>query len=370
MMQRMCISDFLDDGVAYRNLEPADARVRGFAQVRDELGLAGRVPRKSEPEYAAVVMNLLRQAQAARSAGRSLERLLYIGDTRLNDGTAARNLGQHLPIQVFIGEDKLKEPLCVERQGEVMFANRWTALGSFLQTVEREGCALDAGLAVVLDLDKTAIGARGRNDKPIDQSRVDAALSLASSTLGAGFRVETFRPVYDELHKTIYHFFTTDNQDYLVYIALMVSAGVVAFDALLGDLQSRRLAAFEEFVGVCERRIASFPALQPIHAEVAGNVRRGDPTPFKSFRYREYACAVARMDALPDDTPRERLLAEEITLTHEVVAAALQLKARGVLLFGLSDKPDEASVPRAELMGQGYPPLHRIKMKVVEPVGG
>jgi len=109
-----------------------------------------------------------------------------------------------------------------------------------------------------------------------------------------------------------------------VYAALMVSAGVYGRDALLEDLKTKRLAAFEEFVGLCDERLRAqeFAALRPIHAEVAGNLQRGDPTPFKSFRYREYECSVARMDALPDDTPREQLLAKEITITREVVDAA------------------------------------------------
>ena len=150
-------------------------------------------------------------------------------------------------------------------------------------------------------------------------------------------------------------------------IALMVSAGVYAVDALLDDLGSKRLAAFEDFVAICASRIASVPALQPIQAEVAENVRRGDPTPFKRFRLREYECTVARMDRLPDDVPRERVLAEEITITGEVAEAMLSLQKRGALIFGLSDKPDEASWPRPELVGRGYVPLHRVKMKVMGP---
>ena len=369
MMQRLCLADLLDDRVVYRTLEPCDPRLRGLAAIHGELGLlAGRIPRKAEPEYAAVVAHLMQQAQALRQAGRPLERVLYLGDTRLNDGTAARNLGRHFPMRAFIGEDKLAEPARLETQDEFVFANRWAALADFLRLVQSQGVALDAGTAVVLDLDKTAIGARGRNDRPIDQSRVDAALGLARETLGADFDLAAFRPLYDELHKSAYHFITTDNQDYLVYIALMASAGVVDASTLLDDLKARRLATFEEFAARCENRVSAFPALQPIHAEVAGNLRRGDPTPFKSFRYREYECTVARMDALPDDTPRQQLLAEEITITQEVAEAALQLRECGALLFGLSDKPDEASLPRPELAQRGYLPLHRITMKVMGPI--
>jgi hypothetical protein len=370
-MLRLRLADVLGDWVVYRTLEPCDRRARGLAAIHGELGLpAGRIPRKAEPEYAAVVAHLMQQAQAIRRAGRPLERVLYVGDTRLNDGTAARNLGRHFPMRAFIGEDNPAEPARLETHDEFVFANRWTALSDFLQWVQAQGLALDAGTAVVLDLDKTAIGARGRNDRPIDQSRVDAALDLARETLGASFNMAAFRPLYDELHKSAYHFITTDNQDYLVYIALMAGAGVYDAWTLLDDLKARRLATFEEFVALCENRVSAFPALQPIHAEVAGNLRRGDPTPFKSFRYREYECTVARMDQLPDDAPRQQVLAEEITITQEVAAAAMQLRERGALLFGLSDKPDEASLPRPELARRGYLPLHRITMKVIGPNNG
>jgi len=365
----MRLHDLFGDLIVFRKLEPPDPRLRGLAAIRDELALPmGRIPRKSEPDYAAVVVNLLRQAQAARGVHRSLERLLYIGDTRINDGTAAKNLEQHLALRTFIGEDKLKEPLQVETQGEFTFANRWTALSDWLQALERGGFPLDERLAVVVDVDKTAIGARGRNDAPIDQARVDAARDTAQAMLGGGFRMETFRPIYDELHKPIYHFFTADNQDYVVYTSLMVSAGVYDFETLLTDLKLKRLASLDEFVAACELRLsAGFAALRPIHEQVAGNLRLGDPTPFKSFRYREYECTIARMDALPDDTPREQLLTEEIAITREVADAALQLGGHGALLFGLSDKPDEASLPRPDLAQRGYLPLHRATMKVIGP---
>jgi hypothetical protein len=368
MIERMRLFDLLGDFVIYRKLEPCDARLRGLAAIHAELGLpAGRIPRKTEPAYAAVTVNLLRQAQSLRGAAQPLRRLLYIGDTKINDGIAAANLGQHLPLRGFIGEDRLGESPTVETHEGITFANRWAALEEFLRAVQEQGLAMDESLAVILDLDKTAIGARGRNDRPIDQARVDAARDTVHATLGAGFRMEVFRPIYDELHKSVYHPFTTDNQDYLVYASLMVSADVYDQDTLLADLKTKRLATFDEFVAICDERLHAqeFAALRPIHAEVAGNLRRGDPTPFKSFRYREYECSMARMDALPDDTPRERLLAKEITITREVADAAHKLREYGALLFGLSDKPDEASLPRLESAQKGYLPLHRATMKVI-----
>jgi hypothetical protein len=149
----------------------------------------------------------------------------------------------------------------------------------------------------------------------------------------------------------------------------MVSAGVYDLTALLDDLKAARMADFAQFVGVCEECLKSggetSAALRPVHEEVVGNLRRGDPTPFKSFRYREYETTVARMDSLPDDVPQERRLAEEIVITREVMAAARYWRQRGALLFALSDKPDEASLPLPHQAAQGALPLHRVPMKVV-----
>jgi hypothetical protein len=368
MIDRMRLADYWGDFVTFRNLEPADRRLRGLRAIHGELGLAGgRIPRKAEPDFAAVIMHFLHQAQSLRGAGRPLERLLYVGDTRMNDGTAAANLGQHLPLRAFIGQDKLDQAPQIETQGHLTVANRWTALGPFLQALPVQGFGLDAGAAALIDMDKTAIGARGRNDRAIDLARLDAVRQTVRATLGESFQLDTFYPIYNELNKPPYHPFTADNQDYLVYISLMVSAGAVDFDALLAQLRSGQLATFEQFVAVCQDRLRDdgLAALRPIHEEIAGNMQRGDPTPFKSFRYREYKATVARMNVLPDDSPPDRLLAEEITVTREVAEAALRLRQQGVLLFGLSDKPDEASVPGAELAGQGYQPLHRTVMKVM-----
>ena len=71
------------------------------------------------------------------------------------------------------------------------------------------------------------------------------------------------------------------------------------------------------------------------------------------------------MGFLSDETPVETLLQQEILITQEVRTAALAWKTRGALLFGLSDKPDEASVPTPELAARGYQPLHRTETHAV-----
>jgi hypothetical protein len=67
---------------------------------------------------------------------------------------------------------------------------------------------------------------------------------------------------------------------------------------------------------------------------------------------------------MPEDTPEADLLAHEIVMTGEVADLAEDLAAQGVLVFGLSDKPDEATLPPPE-SAVGALPLHQIVMRVV-----
>jgi len=62
---------------------------------------------------------------------------------------------------------------------------------------------------------------------------------------------------------------------------------------------------------------------------------------------------------LAADAEVSDLLTHEITLTEEVREIAHLWRSRGALLFGLSDKPDEASLPDEALQKQGYQPIHR-----------
>jgi len=61
------LADFLGDRVVYRNLAPADPTLPRLADIWTEIGLETlRVPRKTEPLYAAAVYRFLQTAQAQR----------------------------------------------------------------------------------------------------------------------------------------------------------------------------------------------------------------------------------------------------------------------------------------------------------------
>jgi hypothetical protein len=69
------------------------------------------------------------------------------------------------------------------------------------------------------------------------------------------------------------------------------------------------------------------------------------------------------MGSLDDSAPVEKMLQEEIVITHEVMQIALRFRGEGALLFGLSDKPDEASLPPDKL--SNYLPIHEKDTHVV-----
>jgi hypothetical protein len=363
------LHELFGDLVVYRNLVPADGRLAPIAALRRLVGLEeSLLPRKAEPAYAQVVAEMLRQARHLDLPGVALQRLVYIGDTRMNDGTAFRNLctAGGWAGWAFIGRDDLSRAASVETEGPVYVANRWLALTGFVRFLEGQGFGLDEATAVVIDVDKTAIGARGRNDQVIDQARLEGVQRTVSRLLGPHFDQAAFDTAYNELNQPMYHPFTADNQDYLAYICLMLGAGLFELDDLIRDVQGGELPGFAEFIAQVHRRRGELAAtgLLTVHDDVWCCVQAGDPTPFKAFRYNEYQSTAARFGDVPDATA-EQVLAQRIVITQEVRQTAADLKQRGTLVFGVSDKPDEASVPTPAQVKAGMKPLHRLETVAV-----
>ncbi len=369
---RTSVHEFLGDFIVYRNLVPLDGRLPPLAEIRPLVGLAeGVVPRKSALEYARVIVHLLRLARALDAPEASIGRLVYVGDTRLNDGTAFANICRAggWPGLAFIGAER-DEPArveVIEQEGGTLFlANRWSALADFDQFCGEQGFPLDEQAAVIVDLDKTALGARGRNDQVIDRARVEAVRRTVGDLLGEGFESESFEVAYNCLNQPEFHPFTSDNQDYLAYVCLILGSGLYALEVVVDEVRAGRLASFQQFIAEVDERAGQLPSdLRAIHASIYDCVQQGDPTPFKAFRYNEFLTTVGRMGQLEDNVPVSELLANEIVVTQEVREMTLAWRRQGALLFGLSDKPDEASVPSADLATQGYGPIHRVETHAV-----
>jgi hypothetical protein len=372
------VSEYLGDFIVFRNLIPMDERLPSLKDLRRELNLPeNETPRKHELSYAQVILRLLKAARQLDNPKAQLARLVFIGDTRMSDGNAFDNICAASGWQgiIFIGSEN-KEPLQFESittpGGQTMvLSNRWSALNDAEDYNLRRFChvrnfPIDENTAVIIDLDKTALAARGRNAHVIDQARVQAVQDTVAALLGEAFDPDRFLESYHQLNHPEFHPFTADNQDYLAYICLILASGLYDPQKVIQEVRGKRLLSFRQFIDQVETHKNQLSApLQSIHNEIYAYVNAGDPTPFKAFRYNEFRNTIQRMGFLPDSTPLDVLLRDEILITHEVRALALDWKSRGALLFGLSDKPDEASVPTEELARQGFLPIHRAITHVV-----
>jgi hypothetical protein len=363
--QRARLSDFLGQRVIYRNLAPVDPSMIGLEGLWQQIGLDRyEIPRKTSLEYAKAVWLIVQQAQELRGVRRPLERVLLIGDSARNDGAVAGNMGLDRPTRAFIGVDDLTQPKRVEVAADTMTANRWGALADMLSWLNETGFVCDETLAVLVDLDKTTIGARGRNDRTIDLARVRAAERTAAGALGGALDVDAFRNLYARLNKPECHWITEDNQDYVAYLCLMASGVVFPEGRFWEAMEGRQFADVIAFSDWCEDRAGSMtPQLLVAHREVWDGLHRKDPTPFKSFRNDEFLETIALMDVLPDEATAEQVLEQEIVITAEVADTCRLLTARGALVFGLSDKPDEASLPTPRAAERGYRAIHDTPMK-------
>lgn len=370
MESKASLFDLFGDMVIYRDLNAVDERLPRYAAAYAEMGLASPIPpRKLETAYAQALAWLLAQCQAAERAGQPLHEIVYIGDTMLNDGGAFKNLRDLTGWRgwCFIGTEK-DEELAISESNGLYQANRWNALVRFISWLQdQQGAALDTGTVVIVDIDKTLLGARGRNDGAIDRARVAAIEATLADVIGPGFDQGAFRRAYAALNIAKYHAFTADNQDNLAYICLMVCAGMITLDALLAEIETGALLDYRAFMAWVDSQRHRLPApeLVVLHDDIYGRVCAGDLTPFKAFRRREYRETVERMGHLPENAPLARRLVEEICLTREVFDATAWLKRRGCLMVALSDKPDEATAPATELAAHGYLPLHRTNAHII-----
>jgi len=359
-----------DEWVVYRNLEPLDPRIAGLRASWREIGLDHYyIPRKAKDEdYVRVILHFAGHMQEARRQP-TLQRLLYLGNRRVRDRHTIQHFMRHVswPFVAFLCEEDLDEPGQMTEQDHVLLANRWAMVADLAAFLRDAAFPLDAQTAIVVDMDKTIIGARGRNDGPLNRARIEGVRLTVRDLLGERFDEPRFQAVYGEMNQPRYHFFTEDNQDYVTYASLMASALVYPINDLIEDLAFGKITSFAHFVAVTGERIArmSLPGLTQVHQELARNLAAGDPTVFKSFRSKQFESTVARILSQPADADESTILGEEITITREVHDLLMLAKSRGALLLLISDRPDESLLPGAELAQQGYRPIHYLPMRVV-----
>lgn len=366
----VALSDLLGDLVVFRNLEPIDSALPGLADLAPRLGVeARRIPRKNEMDYARVVAGILAAAAKLRGTPPP-RRLVALGDTRMNDVAAFANLCtvSRWPGLTLICSEKMAEPARLEHvEPAVWLSNRWTDVGRMPALLREAGIPVDEETVIMLDIDKTAIGARGRNDQTIDQARIEGVRRTAVQLLGASYNEEAFLRAYYYLNKPQYHPFTADNQDYLVYICLVVAAGLFPVEGVAAAVNEGRMSSFAQFIEAVQRRRGDLNGspLAAVHESVYERFSAGDPTPFKAFRRNEFRATVERIGCLSGTPAVDVALAQEIVATHEVMEMAQVWRDAGAIVFGISDKPDEAALPAPDNTDPRYQPIHRARTHCV-----
>lgn len=365
---RATLADFFGDMVIYRNLEPLEKKLAGLKSAGYRMGLTNDViPRKFEPDYAKAALWFAEEAQRLRHESTPLREVLFIGDTLLNDGRSYQNLVKLSGWRgaCFIGADRPEHAPAVEihEQDRLYNANRWSALGEWIQWVADQRFNLDQSTVLIVDIDKTLLGAKGRNDSVIDKARLEGIYRTMDAVLGEDFDRAAFEKQYTQLNRAKYHTLTADNQDYLAYICLVLNTGLIGFEELLSEIESKSLEDFEQFHRWVASRLMSragvTEAFRQVHEAVGASLRVGDSTPFKQFRREEFMSTVAHMGNVADGAPVDKILTAEIVLTEEVCELSETLKERGCLLLCLSDKPFEASCPTRQLAAN-FLPVHRM----------
>jgi len=368
------IDDLLEGFVAFRRLCPIDARLHAALPRQSppakDVDLA--IPRKGSAAHAGAVAGMLRAARDIdrEEASRSLSHFLYIGDSAGTDGRAFASLCRVTGWSgraLIIDEDTQPPASRCEAVGDgmIVHANRWAAIAAWVAEARSEGFGVDGRTVAIVDIDKTLIGARGRNSAAIDAARLRAALDVTESVAGHCIDVDRFEATLRTLDQPAWHSLTADNQDAVVYVALIASLGVLTLEELAScpKISAHGFAPYLAEVG--KRQHLLPPGVRCLHHEVWKQVERGNPTPFVAFRRREYkATREALACASSVDTPKD-MLETGIVMTGEVWQAVREWKDRDVLVFGLSDKPDEACFPPPESFGEEDVPIHRIPMPIV-----
>ena len=374
----MCVGaaalcDVFGGFLVYRNLIPADARLSSIGDLRMRLGLdAGKLPRKAEPEYAAVVGEILREASVLTGMAGEGARLIYVGDTRHNDVAAFTNICRVTGWtgRAFIADEGAGSPRELRQLADgvtLTVSDRWADIASFAANGYVTGFGCDEDTIVVVDIDKTLLGARGRNDQVIDRARQDAAYEVALDVAGEALaNKDSFARIYNTVNSSTFHRLTGDNQDAVAYASLLVACGLFELDDLAARVACGQIEGFRAFVCDVERRRSELPGdMARLQDNIYGQVEAGNPTPFAAFRRAEYRCSVARMGCLPDEAAAGKMLDEEIVITGEVWELVEAWKTRGAVLFGLSDKPDEACFPPSENADMESRPIHETRTHII-----
>ncbi|HDL50435.1 MAG TPA: hypothetical protein ENG37_00300 [Firmicutes bacterium] len=335
MYKRDNLNTIFENYIVFRELNPLREELPSFSELKKQLKL-DFLPRKKDPEYAKVLSFLFKKIG-------DFEKVIYFGDTYLNDGSVIKNLTELNEYKVFGVITEEGEQDYIKFKGNMILNTKWRNLLPILEILEKRDFLLDEKTIVVIDIDKTFIGARGRNNKAIDKARTDAITSIIKDALGE-IEEDRFDYIYSRLNRRSLHSFTGDNQDIVAIMSILFYGDYYALGRFIREFYAGNWREPLEFFNTIT--IPPNDKAYKLLEEVKENLLKKNPTAFPTFREKEFNCTLKRMDFLPDVSDVRKLLNEEILITKEVYDVGLIAKNKGALVFGLSDKPELSSIPK------------------------
>jgi len=359
------VRDIFGDNIVLRDLEPRNAKIRGLSKIFDKLEIPeGVVPRKNEPVYAAVVESFVHDLCEGQAKG-----IVYVGDTIFNDGSVIKNLRTRgHEIVGFICNERKEASLGDFMLGDIILAENWSSIWKALREALRRGISIGPELVAIFDLDQTVYAAKGRHDEPLKRARLEAVHALLRDIVGEPwYDIVRVERLYREFDSDNYHALTRDNQDYVVFLALVGCLGFYDIEDIkkrLADPTASMLVLIEDTMVKVEQLKGheDVKRIQQLIKEIYFNARAGDQTPCKTFRQGEYCTTYKWMsgDVQGDETLE---VSQRIPVTLEIVDLIEFLRAKGVSIFALSDRPVEATEP-SETLGLGGKSLLDVSMPV------
>ena len=336
MYKRAKLNDIYEDYIVFRELNPIKKSLPQFNEIQSKLGFS-HLPRKKENP-----LDYVKALSYIFQSVRPFQKILYIGDTNMSDGgviKAFTALRTYQIVGIITQEEKENK---IEFEGNIVKSTKWMNMKHILKMVEDNGFHIDYNTVVIIDIDKTFIGARGRNDKAIDNARMDAIISIAKKIFPS-FDRETFSQIYSTINAKKFYPLTNDNQDIVSIISIVIYSGAISLKQFEKAFELGIIKNPISFFGSCKIKNE---LLENIVENVKNNIKMKNPTPFPTFRNEEFKSTIERMDFLTDNTPKEKLLKEEIMITKEVYEVGEIAKMNKAVVFGVSDKPILSSVPK------------------------
>lgn len=342
------VADLFGDQIMLRDIEPRSPELDGIETFRDELGWDETfLPRKNEPEYAQALLRIMGGREE-----KNPERIVYVGDTLLNDGGAIQGLQALGPpgrVWGFLCGATRARPERDFALDRIYFGSEWRSLHAFMGYAQADGLVFDAGTWVLFDLDQTVYAAKGRDDEALLRARWDGVCEYLESIVPAyKFDLARAQALYREFDRDEYHSVTRDNLDYVVLLVLAVASGL-ADAAEIRDFANSSKPGIGTLADELRRRAAMRVGHEDIDAvlnevkAVSYNTANGDQTPCKEFRRYECLAMAARMRGEIVGEKEDRIL-----LNREVVDLIGCLRETPARLFAVSDRPIEAAVVEAE----------------------